>query len=332
MFTVLQIGPYANKVRMPAFAEGVRAYGGQVIEVRDDATGTRLIEALNLIEQRTGRPWFAFTAGMQPREAAARGVLRACGIPLVVLDLGYLRRAGNAKDEAGYYQMGIGRIGWVPQLAPEQMDIARDRLDRLAVTVAPSVAPESRPAAVLVLGQKPGDSQHGLDAIGLEAWLTERAAEYLALGWEVLFRPHPLCPGMKLAVPCTILPSGKEAPIEPQFARVREVVTYNSTAGVEALVAGLRVNCHDSAHYAHLRGPHDRDAVLAHLRALACAQWTLNELRSGEALHFLARSLPVLPVRQARGPIPAPAASAVAHARPAISEVCPLNLPLASGL
>lgn len=324
-FTALQLGPYHKKVRMPAFADGVRALGGAVVEIADSKA--EVLRALlarrdegsgignqspntNLNSPRvTTRPWFAFTAGWHEREAAARGILRVCGIPLLVTDLGYLRRAPSPASLEGYYQVGIGCLCWLPgedeweqgaggrEQGPVSSAFgsrpwAEARLRALQVEITERVDPESRPAVVLVLGQKPNDGQHGMDSPALQSWLTDAAAEYFARGWKVLVRPHPRYTELKLGLPhemCSV-----NEPLAAQFARVREVVTINSTAGVEALIAGLPVRSHEMAHY-HALGRNPGVALLrSHLRRLACAQWTIEELRRGDALRFMSRWLPRL--------------------------------------
>lgn len=63
-------------------------------------------------------------------------------------------------------------------------------------------------------------------------------------------------------------------------------MTYNSTAGVEAILAGAPVWCDEGAHYAAVARA-TRPKRLAYLRRLAWAQWTCDELRDGSAWEFL---------------------------------------------
>lgn len=286
MFTALNLGGYSHKIRIPAFAAGVRAHGGTVIDV-PVPTADKVLAAI-----AEHAPRFAFTSGCTIREAGARGVLRMRSIPLFVVDLGYFKRATGPKDENGFNQAGIDRLCWVPWRldGPDTSGTWRARFDALDIPVAESIDPESRPKALLVLGQKPGDAQHGMDAAAVEAWLTEKAAEHLARGWQILFRPHPECERMVLHLPHTRLPS--TAPLELHLARAREVLTINSTAGLHAIMHGLPVRCHAQAHYFAVAAGAGRARVLEHCRALAWAQWTCAEMRDGLALEFLAQYLP----------------------------------------
>lgn len=291
MFTALQFGRYTHKARMRAFAQGVHALGGDVIDITDSNPE----KVLRLCRERTIA--FGFSCGMHPRDAGARGVLNALGIPKLILDLGYIRRSNGPRDEDGYNQLGLGGIGWYPR----DDNLPGDRLAALRIKIATPIDPDERPNAVLVLGQKPGDSQHGLAADFLLGWLTERAAAHLATGAELIWRAHPGAGNEKLPIRCNDMPPHFHA-LEQSLAIVRRVVCFNSTAGLEALLAGVPVECHPSAHYARCvtweqgagsRGQGteiDPERLRAHLRALSYAQWTIPELASGEALRFMNRS------------------------------------------
>jgi hypothetical protein len=292
----LMLGRYAHKVRMQALSTAVRQLGGEVTAVEDDITSSLLRVTEPALAVR-----FAFTAGTHAEEALARGILRARGLPLLVLDLGFIRRSQHGEDLKGYNQLGLGRCCWIPggPLPP-------DRLALLDVTIAPPVTRE-RPAVALLLGQMPGDSQHGLNSAQLAAWLIERGGYWLARGYELHYRPHPSAPAMELrGLKVTPRPVVNE-PLSRALAAARVAVCFNSTAGLEAILAGVAVDCSPEAHYAHVAGygwgrdvndaaaPYvDLTDVTEFLAQLAYGQWTIPELQSGLALRWLARHCPEL--------------------------------------
>jgi hypothetical protein len=278
MFTALQIGPYGSKARILAMADGVRALGGEVRQVSSNWKDLRR-------EPHLRKAQFAFTCGMQEDLALARGWLRGLDIPLLVLDCGYLRRASGPADDAGYNQLGLERLCWVP---PIRCDAAR--FAELDVAIAP--AAWDRPKIALLLGQVPADSQHHLGPRRLASWLAERATCALAAGWQIIYRPHPKAPDLPLPISCDAIDPLSE-PLSASFARASVAITYNSTSGLEALMAGLRVECDSSAHFAGLEPgtPELRD----HCERLAWAQWTCAELRTGEPIRWMNHFANLLP-------------------------------------
>jgi hypothetical protein len=283
MFTAIQLGPYIAKVRMQAFALGVAELGGRVVNL-PAPTLSQLAASQDLKQAQ-----FAFTSGMHDNEALGRGWLAGLGKPLLVLDCGWFQRAAGPNDQVGYNQLGLNKLAWVP---PE--DCPPERFASLGVKLEPAV--QDRPKVALVLGQVPGDSQHHLNAVSLSAWLSERAAGWLARGWKVFYRAHPKAPTLAMPVRSLVINPVSEIP-SASFARAAVVVTYNSTAGLEALLAGMPVDCHPSAHYAGLRP--GTPELLAHCRRLAWTQWTCDELRSGEPLRWMNRFAPLLQAAEA---------------------------------
>ena len=297
----LQLGAYFDKIRLQAFAMGVKALGGEPLALAESES-RRL---LDLVQAAAGEHGIllAFTSGTHPVEGWARGVLKAAGIPLVVLDLGYLRRANHAQDATGYNQVGIGRLGAIPA-----MPCPGDRLGALEVTLAPPASP-ARAKVALILGQMPGDSQHGLNSAALSAYLSERAGFWQAQGYEVHYRPHPMAMALGLQpIPYVRTRLSNVETLAAALADARVAVTYNSTAAVEAILAGVAVDCHRDAHYALVAdygwgagAEAEGHAYISgadvheYLCRLAYGQWTIPEIQNGAALHWLVHaSLPNL--------------------------------------
>jgi len=297
----IQLGAYFDKIRLQAFAMGVKRLGGEPLAL-PESESRRLLEMIQAPAGEHG-VLLAFTSGTHPIEGWARGVLKAAGIPLVVLDLGYLKRASHAQDATGYNQLGIGRLGAIPL-----MPCPRDRLDMLAVTPSIPVSPQ-RPKVALILGQLPGDSQHGLNSTALAAYLSERAGFWQAQGYEVHYRPHPMAMALGLQpIPYVRTRLSNTENLAAALADARVAVTFNSTAAVEAILAGVAVDCHRDAHYALVAdygwGAESESEghayvsiqdVHEYLCRLAYAQWTIPEIQNGAALHWLMHaSLPNL--------------------------------------
>lgn len=263
-------------VRVRAMADGIRAIGGIPVFSQD-----LQIDGLR----------FAVSWGASITDAAWRDQVRAAGLPLLIMELGYLKRCQGSGDPEGYSQLGLGHIGWVPGSA-----CAADRWLGLGMAIAEPVQRSGPWDRLLILGQVPHDAQHGLDAPRLGRWLTSAARQFIAEGFEIFYRPHPRHTLMRIDVPHRIL-KPQDFTLAQCFAQASAVLTYNSTAGVEAILAGLPVACHASAHYAEIANGSDRSrpAVEAYLHRLAYAQWTCGELATGAPLQFLNRFAPLLP-------------------------------------
>lgn len=272
---VLDLGGYeANKPRVEAFLTSCRAAGLRVFAAGADPSAW---------------PWrmdsiaFAVTCGMHDREAAGRVLLAAAGVPVVVLDLGYVRRASRGQHD-GYHQVGIGRLGWLPPfLCPG------DRLQELEILVEePADKPGRR---ILVLGQVPWDSQHHMNGSQISGWLRRRVRglrRLLGEKREVVLRPHPEDPRQpEWGTTLSTIETAADVDLETAVRKSAAVVTYNSTAAVEAVRQGVPVICHPTAHYAETAWCPSKAHRTEYFRRLAYAQWNLAELRDGAALKFI---------------------------------------------
>lgn len=224
---------------------------------------------------------FAVCGGLRNHTLPARRAVVSAGIPMVIVELGYLKRAFNNGDTEGYFQLGLGRIGWVPP-HPQPSD----RWEALGLTLRP-LRPESSSAPVLLAGQVGFDGQHNLSTHQLSEWLTKTAEK---LPGPYVYRPHPQQPNTNPPrLPRVTVDAPSRVPLSVALDNCRLVVTFNSTTGIDAMLAGRRVISDPWAHY-HAAGlSEDEQERLSYMHRLAYAQWKLPEIESGEALEFLIR-------------------------------------------
>lgn len=196
----------------------------------------------------------------------------ARGIPTIVIDYGYLNRVhGRDTWETGHWQIGIGGLN-----RPPRFPCPDDRIERLGI--APKRARTG--PNVLVLGQHSGDPSHGLTDEGMSAW-AQRVCDETGGYW----RPHPSSPHIEVDAPRA------DGPLGDWLGRVGMVRTLCSTGGLEALIAGVAAvaDMPERASWGELSGPvHPGQGAVAELCSrLAYGQWTIEEMRSGEAAEFV---------------------------------------------
>lgn len=222
-------------------------------------------------------------SGMRAQGRTIHDDYQGIGVPVIVIDYGYLDRVrGVATWATGHWQVGVGGLNSLPPF-----DVPSDRLAKL--TPPPAAA---RGGAVLVCGQHVGDPSHGLDAAGIERWALDTLASLRSYtARPIIWRAHPDSP--------SIAPAGFDgvstAPWSEALDGVHAVVTIGSNIGHEAILAGVPVFCSPSAPYAEIAHTDlamiENPIVTGHQRSyfarLAYAQWTLDELRSGEGVRFV---------------------------------------------
>lgn len=216
------------------------------------------------------------------------GVIRSdygwLDIPVVVIDYGYLNRvSGIASFETGHWQVGVNRLGWVPDFP-----CPCDRLEALGIA---RKARARRGERIYLCGQHAGDPSHGLDRDGIVRWaLASIEALRKVTGREIVWRPHPDSP-VEIGSVAT-----SHGPLD--WDDVEAVVTINSNIGLEALIEDVPVIARADAPYADLAseiyreglpGPRP-DQLTDYLRRVSYAQWTLAEIGTGHPLRWLART------------------------------------------
>ena len=130
--------------------------------------------------------------------------------------------------------------------------------------------------------QPPRDTQvQDVDHIG---WCRRTVKECQKIYTDVSFRPHPKCEPEIYGIDEGLLDTGK---LRSTLDGARCVVTWNSTTGVDAIIAGVPVIAMDPGAMAWpvashtLSAPLRRPARTEWLNRLGYSQWTEREMREG---------------------------------------------------
>ena len=255
-----------NNLEAGAFASGLEAIGWRVKHYNASDHGKGQIIPCDLL----------VISGTRGKGQTLLDDYAAAGIPAVVIDYGYLDRvSGVLTWRTGHWQVGIGGLN-----RPPAFQCPDDRLKRIGT--APQ-RPKSGHGA-LVMGQHSGDPSHGFTDRQMQSW-AQRACDETGGYW----RPHPDSPHIKVNAPLA------DGPLSYWLGRVERVHTLCSTGGLDALLAGIPAVAEmpDRACWGALSGPdHPGAAAVRRLCArLAYGQWTLEEMRSGEAAAFITRNM-----------------------------------------
>lgn len=269
------------------------------------------------------------TTGMRKPHAEARRLYEARGIPWLSFDMPHVRGvAGDVRLYAeGHHWLpdvdGLpSRRGRLPVAVthrvlhePEAVPAPKGRkpttskgkaaarakakeakADAQAVADAENEA-ENEAGYVLVIGQMPHDSSHGMDVPGLVEWSEGvfAAAREALPGVEVVWRRHPIS--------ASVVPKGHDRNSDPHqetiaaaIAGARLVCVYSSTVGLEALIAGKPVVAWGPSCYSDLCAKPGEIATATHpgveavealLERVAYTQWSLEELATGEPFRFV---------------------------------------------
>lgn len=170
-----------------------------------------------------------------------------------------------------------GRALWPGNDSPSRWE------QNFAALLKPWRTPSLGAGQALLLGQVPSDTAcRGID---LESWLTGIAQSLRAAGRQVLFRPHPKAPFVR--VPGATMSTGRS--LADDLAACEFAVTFNSNSGVEAVLAGVPTVAHDPGSMAWDVTSHAVDQALvtpdrlAWAHRLAWRQWLPAEIAAGVA-------------------------------------------------
>lgn len=226
----------------------------------------------------------AVVFGGQKQDRLIADTYRAIGTPVYVVELGHIKRPGKrGKFEAtpnDYFQFGVESINWIPTF-----DCPNDRREALGIT-KPRKS-QCKDGYVLLVGQKPGDAQHPItDMVGWRYQTERRIADFTSR--QIKWRKHPkdLNPADKSC----------EEPIGEALEGAWCVVTYNSNAGLLALMRGIPVIANEKAFYAPICSRIDKIEKLKTVtksdfeqlfNRIAYAQWTYEEFRTGDPWRFV---------------------------------------------
>lgn len=198
---------------------------------------------------------------------------REFGRPCVVVERGFVRR-----EE--YHSAGLG---WIAGRADHRNEGSPpDRWDALRTLLGPTTIRRPYAGVDLVIGQVPHDTscQH----VDFEGWVAAKVGSLLAEGRRVVVRRHPNAPWLR--VPEGV-PVSDRADLRDDFRRARMVHTFSSTAGVDAMLAGVPVRADDAN--SMVSPDRTRNGYEAWARDIAYAQWTVDEMAAGLPLAHLLR-------------------------------------------
>jgi hypothetical protein len=250
-----------------AFASGVQAAGHTVAWLRPQHWSAADFDATADV---------VVVHGLYHGAGRAAAAYRASGVPVWIIDLPRLRSELLA---IGLY---LNDLQWLPP-------------DALRAPVNSSVVTLRRPEIVLVAAQKPGDHAHDMDERQLDGWARSAVRLARGCGLPVLYRPHPRdtrsLPPDWFGADAVSLPT---VALEREWPRTAVLVTHNSTAGWEAIAAGVPVHATDpAASYAEYTTriddlqPLSPDQRARALGRAASAQWTMYELQRPEIVEQL---------------------------------------------
>lgn len=202
---------------------------------------------------------------------------------VVVLETGYVNRGDG---ENHHYAAGFNGLNGRADF--KNTNSPADRALKLQV----EPKPWRQGSDLILCGQVPWDAS--VDSTDHLKWLKWAAGELKKSGRHVVFRPHPLA---RHACPPIWGCEYSTGPLSEDLKRAWGVFTFNSNSGVEALLEGVPVWAFDRGSMVWEEASHDftdpekpfmrgRDQWL---RNLAYCQWTLDEMRKGEAWAHLSR-------------------------------------------
>jgi hypothetical protein len=214
--------------------------------------------------------------------------LLRCGKTVLVAERGYLG------DRAKW--VGMGWNGLNGRATHTEVDDQGGRLNSLFPGLLEPWRETSSPGlgVALILGQVRFDS--AVMHTDIAAWYRKVAKELEGEGYKIRFRAHPQDPKAN--------PFKERHPLVPgelkdSLAGVSLAVTFNSTAGVDCVMAGVPTVTYDRGSMAWEMTTHtvkqfsitpEREKWAA---ALAWKQWCLEEISSGAAWETLQHSMPV---------------------------------------
>lgn len=201
---------------------------------------------------------------------------------VVVLETGYINRGDgeNHHYAAGWNGLN-GRADFVNKGMPS------DRAEKLGV----NLWPYSEGDDVILCGQVPWDAS--VDHTDHIEWIMQTAESLKGLTERnIVFRPHPLA-----RLPALNGCEYSTRPLADDLPLAHAVVTFNSNSAVEALVSGKPVFSFDEGSMVWNVSNRDLSQIdnpwkpqrQQWLNDLCYAQWTIDEMRSGEAWQHLSR-------------------------------------------
>lgn len=145
--------------------------------------------------------------------------------------------------------------------------------------------------SALVLGQVSGDASLYQLKEGFQAWAQHQTNVLLKYGYRVRYRPHPLTRRQGIAWHPDHAALSVHERLVDDLAEATLAVSFNSTSGVEAVLAGVQTVVMDEGGMAWPISPHTVDGLMGEewcdrtpwAHRLAWTQFALDEIRSGFA-------------------------------------------------
>lgn len=251
-----------------ALAEGCRATGHTVVWQRPSHFKTNeLVKNADAV----------VIPGIQFVNAKILSAYKPLGVQVWITDLPRLR----LESAMGFY---LDTVHWVPK-------------EGYRKPVVHGLIKDRKPEVALVCGQVPNDIAHGMPANAWDEWAKSTVRQTREVtGLPVVYRQHPV---YKAPLPpdgfgADAISDSDSETLYQAMKNVAVLVCHNSTCGWEAIDAGVPVFATATGEN---RPGYDEYALksLEHITALpkakrtealarvASTQWTLDELRNGEA-------------------------------------------------
>lgn len=216
----------------------------------------------------------------------------------IILEQGHLGRKT-------YFQVGP-HINWMPSA---QEDYSPERIEAHGIFASPQMKRMPKGGGyLLILAQKSGDAQHNIvDSVDWCEELAVRLRQVTDDKFPIRVRLHPMDTWKHKPRYVEQVSNGKHTSLEDDLAGARAIVTYNSNAGLKALLAGKRVFCDPGAPYSsacmnlwddeQLAAAADGkptaweplEDAFSMLKRLAWSQFTVKEFEQPFVWQFLAR-------------------------------------------
>lgn len=217
--------------------------------------------------------------GLRPTGAAIADAYRAKGIPVWVMEAPRIRAEGEA------HSLLLDSLHWLPESVSGR-----------EFPLPPKQTRKAGAKSILVAMQVPGDAAHGMTLEHVENWTRHTVAFVKAVtGKQVIVRPHPK---HRAEIPSDWwgadgLSHPNTEPLDAALRGAVAMVTYNSTAGWEAIIAGVPLvalaPAAVCAYHRYTTTLAELEPLSASARAEAVArvsstQWTIAELTDGRAV------------------------------------------------
>lgn len=189
-----------------------------------------------------------------------------------------------------YFQVGWN--GFAGNADFNNHDMTADRWDAMGIKTR-KWRDRHAPGYCIVIGQLPRDTQvQDVNHIAWCQWAVAEAQRVYGKD-QVLFRPHPKCDKPEIYGIDKFIHDRRK--IHVALRDAASVITWNSTTGIDALVAGVPVVAMDPGSIAWDMASHGIDEPLRYsprrewFAKVGYTQWTLQEMREGQPWLHLTR-------------------------------------------